>query len=231
MILCLQNLLIEYTKNQGSWKENPTHGIVTIYQEDKPFECRDYNIDIGIESKHHTFPFPKQDKVLVNCFPDLRVLLSAGYINNKGRLRKYEKTTEHIIIGNRVIKRTQNIALRPGLKRKKTYVDVIKHTEKGTSSKLDFTIEDINSEERSQQNCKCQETSEIPALQAQIWYPEDFYDGIKIPHNDDNLVTDLNPWFNGEILLKNGVNPAMNSYSIDSNSTLRTRCSHIKHST
>ena len=34
------------------------------------------------------------------------------------------------------------------------------------------------------------------------------------------MVKDLNPWVNGEILLKNGVNPAMNSYSIDSNRLL-----------
>ena len=219
-ILCLQNLLIEYTKNQGSWKENPAHGIVTILQEDKPFECKDYNIDIEIENKFHTFKFPKQNKVLINSFPDLKVLLCAGYINNKGRLRKYKKTSEHIIIGSRVIKRTQNIALRPGLKRKKTYVDVIKHTEKGTNSKLDLTIEDINSEERSNQNCKCQETSEILALQAQICYSEDFYDRKKILHRDDNVVKDLTPWVNSEILLKNGVNQAMNSYSIDSNRLL-----------
>ena len=74
MMLCLQNLLIEYTKNQGSWKANPTHGIVTIYQENKPFECKDYNIDIEIESKNHTFPFPRQNNILNNSFPDLRVL-------------------------------------------------------------------------------------------------------------------------------------------------------------
>ena len=218
--MCLQNLLIEYTKNQGSWRETPSNGLVTIFQENKPFECKEYSIDLELENRKHLFRVPKQNNVLINSFPDLRVLLSAGYINNRGRLRKYEKTSKQIIIGQRIIKKSKNIALRPGWKRKKTYVDVIKHTEKGTSSELDFTIEDMKSEERSHQNCRCQETSDMPALQAQICYTEDFYDRTKMTHRKENVVEDLNPWINSEIFLKNGVNPAMNSYSIDSNRLL-----------
>ena len=217
MIMCLQNLLNEYTKNQGSWRETPSNGLVSIFQEDKPFECKEYSIDLELENIKHTFRIPKQNNVLIDSFPDLRVLLSAGYINNRGRLRKYEKTAKEIIIGQRVIKKSKNIAVRPGWRRRKTYVGVIKHTEKGTRSELDFTIEDMKSEERSEQNCRFQETSEMPALHAQICYTEEFYDRTRLTHRRENVVEDLNPWINNEILLKNGVNPAMNSYSINSN--------------
>ena len=132
MIMCLQKLLMEYTKNQGSWRETPSNELVSIFQEDKPFECKEYSIDLELENIKHTFRIPKQNNVLINSFPDLRVLLSAGYINNRGRLRKYEKTAKEIIIGQRVIKKSKNIAVRPGWRRRKTYVDVIKHTEQGT---------------------------------------------------------------------------------------------------
>ena len=220
MIMCLQNLLNEYTKNQGSWRETPSNGLVSIFQEDKPFECKEYSIDLELENIKHTFRIPKQNNVLIDAFPDLRVLLSAGYINNRGRLRKYEKTAKEIIIGQRVIKKSKNIAVRPGWRRRKTYVGVIKHTEKGTRSELDFTIEDMKSEERSEQNCRCQETSEMPALHAQICYTEEFYDRTRLTHRRENVVEDLNPWINNEIFLKNRVNPAMNSYSINSNRLL-----------
>ena len=220
MIMCLQNLLNEYTKNQGSWRETPSNGLVSIFQEDKPFECKEYSIDLELENIKHTFRIPKQNNVLIDSFPDLRVLLSAGYINNRGRLRKYEKTAKEIIIRQRVIKKSKNIAVRPGWRRRKTYVGVIKHTEKGTRSELDFTIEDMKSEERSEQNCRFQETSEMPALHAQICYTEEFYDRTRLTHRRENVVEDLNPWINNEIFLKNRVNPAMNSYSINSNRLL-----------
>ena len=218
MIMCLQNLLIEYTKNQGSWSETPSNGLVTIFQENEPFACKEYSMDLDLENNKHMFRILKQNNVMINSFPDLRVLLSAGYINKSGRLRKYEKTVKELVIGKRVIKKSKNIAVRPGWKRRKTYVDIIKHTEKGTRSELDFTIEDMKSEERSQQNCRCQETSEMPALHAQICYTEEFYDKTRVIHHTDNVVED--PWINNEILLTNGVNPAMNSYSVDSNRLL-----------
>ena len=219
MIVCLQHLLVEYTKNQGSWRETPSSGLISIFQEDKPFECKEFSIDLDLENMKHTFRVPKQNNVLIDTFPDLKILLSAGYINNKGRLRKYEKTAKKIIIGQRVIKKSRNIAVRPGWKRRKTYVDIIKHMEKGTRSELDFTVEDVESEERSEQTCRCQ-TSDIAALQAQICYTEEFYDSSKLTHRRENVVEDLSPWVNNEILLKNGVNPAMNSYSINSNRLL-----------
>ncbi|XP_023323406.1 uncharacterized protein LOC111697586 [Eurytemora carolleeae] len=215
MIMCLQNLLIEYTKNQGSWRETPSNGLVSIFQEDKPFECKEFSKDLDLENIKHTFRIPKQNNVLIDAFPDLRILLSAGYLNNRGRLRKYEKTAKEIIIGQRVIKKSKNIAVRPGWRRRRTYVDIIKHTEKGTKSELDFTIEDMKSKERSEQSCRCQET-----LHAQICYTEEFYDRSRLMHRRENVVEDLNPWINNEIILKNGVNPAMNSYSINSNRPL-----------
>ncbi len=106
MIVCLQHLLVEYTKNQGSWRETPSSGLISIFQEDKPFECKEFSIDLDLENIKHTFRVPKQNNVLIDTFPDLKILLSAGYINNKGRLRKYEKTAKKIIIGQRVIKKS-----------------------------------------------------------------------------------------------------------------------------
>lgn len=191
MIMCLQNLLIEYTKNQGSWSETPSNGLVTIFQENEPFACKEYSMDLDLENNKHMFRILKQNNVMINSFPDLRVLLSAGYINKSGRLRKYEKTVKELVIGKRVIKKSKNIAVRPGWKRRKTYVDIIKHTEKGTRSELDFTIEDMKSEERSQQNCRCQETSEMPALHAQICYTEEFYDKTRVIHLTDNVDRDF----------------------------------------
>jgi len=102
--MCLQNLLIEYTKNQGSWRETPSNGLISIHQEDKPFECKEFSIDLDLENVKHTFKIEKQNNVLIDASPDLRILLGAGYLNNRGRLRKYEKKTKEIIIGQRVIK-------------------------------------------------------------------------------------------------------------------------------
>ena len=213
--MCLQILLIEYTKNQGSWRETPSNGLISIFQEDKPFEYKEFSIDLDLENTKHTFRIQKQNNVSIDSTPDLRILLSAGYLNNRGRLRKYEKKAKEIIIGQRVIKQSKNIAVRPGWRRIRTYVDIIKHTEKGTRSKLDFTIEDMKPEERSEQNCRCQET-----VHAQICYSEEFYDRSRLTHRRDNVVEDLNPWVNNEMILKKGVNPAMNSYSVNSNRPL-----------
>ena len=213
--MCLQNLLIEYTKNQGSWREMPSNGLISIHQEDKPFECKEFSIDLDLENVKHTFKIEKQNNVLIDASPDLRILLGAGYLNNRGRLRKYEKKTKEIIIGQRVIKRSRNMAVRPGWRRRRTYVDIIKHTEKGTRSELDFSIEDMKPDENSEKSCRCQET-----VHAQICYTEEFYDGSKLTHRKENVVKDLTPWINNEIILKNGVNPAMNSFSINSNRPL-----------
>ena len=213
--MCLQILLIEYTKNQGSWRETPSNGLISIFQEDKPFEYKEFSIDLDLENTKHTFRIQKQNNVSIDASPDLRILLSAGYLNNRGRLRKYEKKAKEIIIGQRVIKQSKNIAVRPGWRRIRTYVDIIKHTEKGTRSELDFTIEDMKPEERSEQNCRCQET-----VHAQICYSEEFYDRSRLTHRRDNVVEDLNPWVNNEMILKKGVNPAMNSYSVNSNRPL-----------
>ena len=45
----------------------------------------------------------------------------------------------------------------------------------------------MKSEERSQQNCRCQETSEMPALHAQICYTKEFYDRTRLTHRKDNF--------------------------------------------
>ena len=161
----------------------------------------------------HTFRIQKQNNISIDSTPDLRILLSAGYLNNRGRLRKYEKKAKEITIGQRVIKKSKNIAVRPGWKRIRTYVDIIKHTEKGTKAELDFTIEDMKPEEKSE--CRCQET-----VHAQLCYHEEFYDRSRLNHRRDNVVEDLNPWVNNELILKKGVNPAMNSFSVSSNRPL-----------
>ena len=110
------------------------------------------------------------------------------------------------------MKNTTNVALRPGIRNRKTFKDVKNQAKKGTSADMQITIEELQAEYINQNMCACDIEQDIPVIQTQICYHSDFYKSKKDPVN--NMVRDETPWVNSKKVAKEGVNPAMNMYCV-----------------
>ena len=212
MIICLQRIMSEWTNGQGSCVSIPVSSRVQIYQEERPFEIIVFEMDTKIENRFHTFPFPKPENIQITEDPDIRILLSAGYISNTGRLRKYKQKTGDVKIRHRLVKNSTNVAVRPGIRNRKTFQDVKNQAIMGTSTDIEITIEELETKYITQPMCACDIEHDIPVLQTQVCYPVNFYEFKKDPVN--GMVHDETPWVNSNKVAREGVNPAMNTYCI-----------------
>ena len=212
MIMCLQQIMSDWTSGQGSCVTIPVSSRVQIYQEETPFETIFIEMDTEIENRLHSFPFPKPENTQITKNPDIQILLSAGYLSSSGKLRKYQQKTGEVKIKHRLVKNSTNVALRPGIRNRKTFKDVKNQARMGTSTDMQITIEELQAEHITQPMCACDIEQDIPVLQTQICYPGDFYKSKKDPVN--NTVHDETPWVNSGKVAREGVNPAMNTYCV-----------------